>query len=51
MQKPRLMTQVRNTIRSRHYALATERTYVFWIKQYIFFHHKRHPMDMGAAEV
>jgi len=50
-QPPRLLDRVRAAIRVRHYSLATERTYVGWIKRFIYFHQKRHPQDMGAAEV
>jgi integron integrase len=49
--KPKLLDQVRALIRTRHYSLRTERAYVFWIKRYIYFHHKRHPAEMGKAEV
>ncbi len=49
--KPRLMDQVREELRVRHYAYRTERTYIDWIKRYIFYHQKRHPKDMGPAEV
>ncbi len=38
-------------LRVKHYSLRTERTYVDWIKRFIWFHGKRHPKDMGAAEV
>lgn len=48
--KPKLLDQVRQTIRRKHYSLRTEQTYVDWIKRYIFFHHKRHPAEMGARE-
>ena len=48
---PRLLEQVQNLIRTRHYSYRTEQTYIYWIKQYIFFHGKRHPAEMGAAEV
>ena len=47
----KLLDQVRDAIRLRHYSLRTEDTYVEWIKRYILFHHKRHPKDMGAAEI
>ena len=47
----RLLEQVRERIRVKHYALRTEYTYVDWIRRFILFHHKRHPRDMGAAEV
>ena len=49
--KPKLLDQVRQRIRTRHYSRRTERAYLHWIKRYIFFHDKRHPVEMGAAEV
>lgn len=49
--KPKLLDRVRQRIRARHYSRRTEQAYVHWIKRYIFFHDKRHPADMGAAEV
>jgi integron integrase len=48
---PKLITQVRDLIRVRHYSRRTEQAYVHWIKQFIFFHNKRHPAEMGADEV
>jgi integron integrase len=45
------MDQVRAALRVAHYALTTERSYCHWIKRYILHHGKRHPRDMGAAEV
>ncbi len=50
-QKPKLLDRVREAIRSRHYSRRTEEAYIGWIKRYIFFHGKRHPMEMGAGEV
>lgn len=50
-QPPRLLDRMRAAIRVRHYSLATERTYIGWVKRFIYFHQKRHPADMGAAEV
>src|SRR5258706_1275708 len=47
----KLLDQVRETIRRKHYSLRTESTYIDWIKRYIFFHQKRHPKDMGASEI
>lgn len=43
--------RLRIFIRSQNKTWATEKTYVLWIKRYIYFHHKRHPKDMGAPEV
>ena len=42
---------MRQVLRVRHYALATEACYVQWVKHYILFHGKRHPRELGAAEV
>ncbi len=51
-QKPRkLLDQVRDIIRLKHYSIRTEEAYVRWIKRYILFHNKRHPKDMGGAEI
>ncbi len=49
--KPRLLDQVRHALRVRHYSLRTEHTYVQWIRRYILFHKKCHPLEMGAPEV
>ncbi len=46
-----LLNNVRNVMRVRHYSYQTEKTYIHWIKQYIYFHKITHPKDMGAAEV
>lgn len=48
---PKLLDQVRDKIRVKHYSIRTETQYVQWIKRFILFHGKRHPKDMGAAEV
>jgi site-specific recombinase XerD len=50
-QPPKLLEQVREAIRVRHYSLRTEETYLRWIKRFILFHGKRHPRDMGVQEV
>lgn len=47
----RLLDQVRDVIRVKHYSPKTEESYVHWIKRYIFFHDKRHPMEMGEEEI
>ena len=49
--KLRLLDREREAVRTRHYSRRTEKAYVHWIKRYIFFHGKRHPAEMGAAEV
>jgi len=49
--KKRLVERVREEIRARHYSRRTEKAYWHWIRRFIFFHDKRHPASMGAAEV
>ena len=49
--KPRLLDQVRETIRRKHYSIRTETAYLNWIRRYILFHDKRHPLDLGEPEV
>jgi integron integrase len=49
--RPHLLDRVREAVRTRHYSRRTEKAYTHWIKRYIFFHGKRHPAEMGAAEV
>ena len=48
---PKLLTRLREHLRTRHYSIRTEEVYVDWARRFIFFHGKRHPADMGAAEV
>jgi hypothetical protein len=40
---PKLLDQVRDLIRLRHYSYRTEQTYLYWIRQFILFHKKRYP--------
>jgi integron integrase len=49
--QPRLLDQVREAIRIRHYSIRTEEAYVSWIKRYILFHGKHHPLEMGEDEI
>jgi site-specific recombinase XerD len=49
--KPKLLDRVRQAIRTRHYSNKTEKAYVHWIKRYIFFHDKRHPLEMAEPEI
>ena len=49
--KPPLLEQVRHHLRLKHYSIRTEETYVQAIKQFILFHKKRHPREMGADEI
>lgn len=49
--KAKLLDQVRQAVRFKHYSIRTEQAYVDWIKKFIIFHKKRHPVTMGADEV
>ena len=49
--RPKLLEQVRDAIRMRHYSRRTEATYVHWIRRFIVFHHKKHPSTMGVPEI
>ncbi|MDH5525162.1 MAG: integron integrase [Desulfobulbaceae bacterium] len=51
MQKPKLLDQVRDLARLQRKSRRTIDAYIYWIRQFIFFHDKRHPKDMGAEEV
>lgn len=51
MPAPKLLDQVRERIRVKHYSLRTEDAYLHWIRRFIFFHGKRHPREMGGPEV
>ncbi|HLX82163.1 MAG TPA: phage integrase N-terminal SAM-like domain-containing protein [Burkholderiales bacterium] len=48
---PKLLDQVSDAMRRRHYSERTEERYIHWIKKFIFFPNKRHPRDMGAPEI
>ena len=47
----KLLDQVSDIIRLKHYSIRTEKAYVDWIKRYILFHDKRHPQEMGRREI
>jgi integron integrase len=47
----KLLDQVRDVIQKKHYSPRTEKTYLDWIRQYILFHNKKHPREMGVSEV
>jgi len=49
--QPKLLDQVRATIRTLHYSIRTEQAYVDWTRRFILFHNKRHPKDMGKEEI
>lgn len=49
--KKKLLDQVRDVMRLKHYSLRTERTYCDWITRFIRFHRMRHPAEMREAEM
>lgn len=50
-QKPKLLEQIRLACLRRHYSPRTASSYIYWCRQYILFHKKRHPNDLGKTEV
>ncbi len=48
---PRLLERLREAIRVRHYSIRTEDAYADWARRFILFHGKRHPSELGAADV
>jgi integron integrase len=50
-QGKKLLDQVRDQLRLKHYSYRTEQSYVQWITRYILFHNKRHPVEMGEDEI
>ena len=51
MQKPKLLDQVRLAAGVRHFSHRTTKSYVYWIRQFILFHEKRHPAEMAEPEI
>lgn len=49
--KPKLLDQVRDIIRRKHFSIRTERAYCDWIRRFILFHKKRHTAEMGEDEI
>jgi len=49
--KKKLLDLTREKIRLKHYSIQTEKSYVEWIKRFIFFQNKKHPVDMGKVEI
>src|SRR5215208_7079860 len=48
---PKLLDVFRDTLRVKHYSARTEDTYVAWVRNFILFHDKRHPREMGVEEI
>jgi integrase len=50
-QPPRLLDQVKEAARLKHFSFRTEKSYLYYIRNFILFHDKRHPKDMGTPEI
>jgi Phage integrase, N-terminal SAM-like domain len=50
-QPRKLLDHVRDVLRVNHYSVRTEEAYVGWIRRFILYHNKEHPLEMGALEV
>lgn len=48
---PKLLQEVQRCLRVKHYSLRTERSYIGWIRNFILYHNKKHPRDLGPADV
>jgi len=48
---PKLMDQLHEAFRSRHYSRRTEQAYCYWVKRFIYFHNIRHPAEMAEPEI
>ena len=48
---PKLLDVFRDALRVKHYSARTEDTYAAWVKNFILFHNKRHPREMGVGEI
>jgi len=51
MVKQKLLGIARDTLRRKHLSYRTEQAYIYWMRKFILFHGKRHPFEMGEAEV
>ena len=47
----KLLDQLREKCRLKHFSMSTEKSYASWVKRYIFFHNKKHPSQMGSRDI
>ena len=47
----KLLEQMRDTLRVKHYAYSTEKEYINWCKRFILFHDMQHPQELGRNEI
>lgn len=48
---PRLLEQLRAALRVKHYSYRTEKSYIYWVRRFIYFHNKKHPQSLGTAAI
>lgn len=48
---PKLLLQLRQALRLRHYSRRTEQAYVHWVRRFVVFHRMRHPAELGDGEI
>jgi len=51
MARSKFMEAVRTELRTRHYSIQTEKSYLYWIRSYSLFNDKKHPADMANLEI
>ena len=51
MPQTKLLDQLRHRLRFKHYSYETEKAYVKWVREFVIFHHMRHPLEMGKEEI
>jgi len=51
MSDKKLLTQVKELIRKKHYSYRTEKTYIFWMKKFYYYFKERNPAEMGVKEI
>ena len=49
--RPRLLQEMRQALRCKHYSRRTEQSYCNWVRRFVRFHRMRHPAEMGEAEI
>ncbi|MBC8525556.1 MAG: integron integrase [Candidatus Cloacimonetes bacterium] len=51
MHNKKLLEQVKELMKMKHYSIRTEKSYTYWMKKFYFFHNKKHPKEMGEKEI
>lgn len=51
MRSKKILTEVHELIRKKHYSIRTEKSYIYWMKKFYYFHKRKNPVNMGENEV